>query len=160
MSLAAWAWDGLVPDARTWIASSEDPAARWALLTGVLDHPGDDAEVVAARQAMLAEPATQDRRALAELAACLIAYNLDDEGRVVPRSASRGFEGHSFGQKAQPSAWATARVLTVLHRVEDLVGEVRAVDVATLGSSKGGSGVAVPPRTVPPRTGPTGPGRR
>lgn len=86
----------------------------------------------------------EERRSLAELAACLIAYNLD-EGRVVPRSTSRGFEGHSFGQKKQPSAWATAMVLIVLHRVDDLAGDVRAVDVAALGSSKGGAGLAVPP---------------
>ena len=111
----------------------------WYRVHGVLDALG--------RYPMLwrgpgARP--EDRRSLAELAACLIAYNTD-EGRVVPRSTSRGFESHSFGQKKQPSAWATALVLSVLHRLDDLAGDVRAVDVASLSSSRGGSGLAVPP---------------
>lgn len=84
----------------------------------------------------------EDRRALAEVAACLITYSTDDDGRVVPRSTYRGFEGHSFGQKRAPSAFATARTLTALHRVDDLAEDVAAVDVARLGSSKGGSGTA------------------
>jgi hypothetical protein len=87
-----------------------------------------------------ADPA--DRRALAELAACLIAYNADDAGRVVPRSAYRGFEQHSFGQKKEASAFATAQVLTVLHRIDDLAPDAAAVDIAGLASSKGGTGVA------------------
>jgi hypothetical protein len=37
------------------------------------------------------------RRALAELAACLVAYNVDPDGTVTPRRCSRGFEAHSFG---------------------------------------------------------------
>jgi hypothetical protein len=93
----------------------------------------------------------EDRRALAEITACLIAYNTDDAGRVVPRSTFRGFEDHSFGQKKAPSAFATALLLTVLRRVEALAPDVRAVDVRTLTSSKGGTGVAMPPpvlRTV------------
>ncbi|MHB1473653.1 MAG: hypothetical protein ACYCV4_08485 [Dermatophilaceae bacterium] len=64
-----------------------------------------------------------DRRSLAELIACLIAYNTTDDGRVVPRSTYRGFEAFSFGQKKQPSAFATAQVLTVLHRLDDLAQE-------------------------------------
>jgi len=87
-----------------------------------------------------------DRRALAEVAACLVAYNTDAAGRVVPRSTYRGFENHSFGQKKQPSAFATAMLLTVLHRLDDLAPEAAAVDVTALGSSKGGTGRVVPPR--------------
>jgi hypothetical protein len=87
----------------------------------------------------------EDRRALAEITACLIAYNADDAGRVTPRSTFRGFEDHSFGQKKEPSAFATALLLTVLRRLEDLAPDVRAVDVRTLTSSKGGTGVAMPP---------------
>jgi hypothetical protein len=40
-----------------------------------------------------------DRAALAELAACLVAYNAGPAGTVTPRSAWRGFETCSFGQK-------------------------------------------------------------
>ena len=87
-----------------------------------------------------------DRPALAEVAACLVAYNTDDVGRVVPRSTYRGFETHSFGQKKQPSAFATAMLLTVLHRLDDLAPEAAAVDVTALGGSKGGTGRVVPPR--------------
>jgi hypothetical protein len=91
-----------------------------------------------------------DRAALAELAACLVAYNVGPDGTVTPRSAWRGFEGFSFGQKRRPSPFATAQLLAVLHRLDDLAEAAAAVDVRTLGSSKGGSGVAVPPR--PPVT--------
>jgi hypothetical protein len=92
----------------------------------------------------------EDRRAVAEITACLIAYNTDDAGRVVPRSTFRGFEDHSFGQKKAPSAFATALLLTVLRRVEDLAADVRAVDVRALPSSKGGTGVALPPPMLRP----------
>ena len=87
-----------------------------------------------------------DRLSMAELTACLIAYNTDDDGRVVPRSTFRGFEQHSFGQKKQPSAFATAMLLTALHRLDDLAPDAAAVDVTTLTSSKGGSGRALPPQ--------------
>jgi hypothetical protein len=52
-----------------------------------------------------------DRAALAELAACLVAYNAGRDGTVTPRSAWRGFETFSFGQKSAlrplppPSCW-------------------------------------------------------
>jgi hypothetical protein len=85
------------------------------------------------------------RRAVAELAACLIAYNLDPAGRVTPRSAFRGFLDQSFGQKKQPSPFATARVLAVLHRVDGLAAQVREIDVLSLPSSLGGKGNAEPP---------------
>ena len=88
----------------------------------------------------------EDRRALAELAACLVAYNVSSDGVVIPRSARQGFGSFSFGQKKLPSAWATARLAVVLRRLGDLAADVAAVDVAALGSSRGGSGTAVPPR--------------
>ena len=89
-----------------------------------------------------------DRRAVAELAACLMAYNLDTDGRATPRSCYRGFEDFSFGQKKRPSPFATARVLAVLRRFEGLADEIESVDLPSLGSSKGGSGTAVGPRAV------------
>ncbi len=93
-----------------------------------------------------AEPG--DRLALAELAACLVAYSMTIEGQVVPQSVFRGFEEHSFGQKHQPSPFATARVLTVLHRVDDLAGEAGEVDVSGVASSKRGTGHPIPPPVV------------
>ncbi|MGB4593022.1 MAG: winged helix DNA-binding domain-containing protein [Coriobacteriia bacterium] len=89
-----------------------------------------------------------DRRALAELAACLIAYNTDENGRVAPRRVYRGFEEFSFGQKKQPSPTATALVAAALTPLAALADEIAAIDVAALGSSKGGSGTPVPPKTV------------
>lgn len=91
-----------------------------------------------------------DRRSIAELAACLVAYNVDPDGRVTPRSCCRGFERFSFGQKQRPSPFATAVVAAALRRVDDLAGDIAAVDVLGLGSSKGGSGTPRPPR--PPRS--------
>lgn len=90
----------------------------------------------------------EDRQAVAELAACLIAYNLDEDARVVPRRAYRGFESFSFGLKRDPSPFATARVLVALSRVADLAQDIRAVDVESLPGSKGGSGTPVPPRRL------------
>jgi hypothetical protein len=85
------------------------------------------------------------RRALAELAACLVAYNVDGDGKVTPRRCSRGFERHSFGQKREPSAFATARVAAALRPLSAIASEIRAVDVLALESSKGGSGTPKPP---------------
>jgi hypothetical protein len=93
----------------------------------------------------------EDRRALAELAACLVVYNVSPDGVVIPRSARQGFGSFSFGQKRLPSAWATARLGVVLRRFDDLAGDVAAVDVAGLASSRGGTGTAVPPRRLAPR---------
>lgn len=86
-----------------------------------------------------------DRRALAELAACMIRYNTTTQGRVIPRSAYRGFESFSFGQKKHDSPYATARLLAILHRLDDLAPSALSVDVTALTSSKGGSGQALPP---------------
>ena len=88
----------------------------------------------------------EDRRPLAELAACLIACNVAPDGTVTPGSCYRGFEGFSFGQKREPSAFATARLHAVLARLEDLEEDIRGVDIASLGSSKGGRGVPVMPK--------------
>jgi len=91
--------------------------------------------------------ALPDRRgALAELAACLIAYNFGPDGTVKPRSCYRGFETFSFGQKKMPSPLATARLCAVARRFDDLAGEIEGVDVMALGSSKGGTGTPAPPR--------------
>lgn len=86
-----------------------------------------------------------DASALAELAACLVSYNVSADGTVTPRSTYRRFETFSFGQKKQPSPLATALLLAVLHRLDDLAPAVAAVDVRALASSKGGRGIAVPP---------------
>jgi hypothetical protein len=87
----------------------------------------------------------EDRGSVAELAACLVAYNVDADGTVTPRSAMRGFESFSFGQKKAPSAFATARVCQALRPLGDLADAIRDVDVRTLGSSKGGTGTPRPP---------------
>lgn len=89
-----------------------------------------------------------DRTALAELAACLVSYNMSPDGTVAPRSAFQGFGSLSFGQKKTPSGFATARLLAVLHRLDDLAGDAAAIDVTALGSSKGGAGTALPPATA------------
>ena len=65
-----------------------------------------------------ADPA--DRRAVAELVACLVAYNFDPDGTVTPRSCYQGFADHSFGQKKRPSDLATARLAVLLRRLDDL----------------------------------------
>jgi hypothetical protein len=91
------------------------------------------------------DASSADRRALAELVASLIAYNMTAAGRVVPRSTYRGFEEFSFGQKNETSAFATAEVLTVLHRLDDLAPDALAIDLSAVTSSKGGTGLAVLP---------------
>jgi hypothetical protein len=87
-----------------------------------------------------------DRRSLAEIAACLLAYNVAVDGTVTPQSAFQGWEWLSFGQKKQPSALATAMVWTRLAAIEELAGEIAAVDVLALASSKGGTGTVLPPK--------------
>ncbi len=94
-----------------------------------------------------------DRTALAELAACLVAYTAGPDGWVVPRSVYRGFESYSFGQKKRPSPFATARLLAVLHRLDDLAADAEAVDVRALTSSSGGQGHAVPRLELPQSCG-------
>lgn len=88
----------------------------------------------------------EDRTAIAELLACLIAYNFDADARVTPRRTYQGFERFSFGGKRAPSPFATAIALATLMRFPDLASEALSVDVTALPSSKGGSGTPVPPK--------------
>jgi hypothetical protein len=87
-----------------------------------------------------------DRTSLAEVAACLLAYNVSADGRVTPQSVFKGWDWLSFGQKKQPSQIATAMVWRRLAALEELAGEIASVDVLALASSKGGSGTPMPPR--------------
>ncbi len=112
----------------------------WYDVHGVMDTLGRFPELW---RGPTADP--DDRQALTELLACLIAYNLAPDGTVTPQSCYRGFEAHSFGQKKQPSPFATARLHQVLSRFADLADAAAAVDVTTLSSSKGGQGTARPP---------------
>lgn len=66
------------------------------------------------------DPHGDDARDLGGLAAALLERNVSPAGTVTPGSAYRGFERYSFGQKKQPSAFATARTFAVLHRLRDL----------------------------------------
>lgn len=88
----------------------------------------------------------EDRQALTQMAACLVAYNFGADGKVTPQSCYRGFEQFSFGQKKQPSPFATARLAVVLRRFDDLTEDIRAVNVSRLASSRGGTGQPVPPK--------------
>lgn len=87
----------------------------------------------------------EDRRAMAELAACLIAYTVGVDGSVTPQSVFRGFSGHSFGQKTRPSDLATARTAVAVARVSALWPDIAQVDVAALPGSRGGGDVPLPP---------------
>jgi hypothetical protein len=109
----------------------------------VLDTAGRYPDVWSAAAA---NAAYEDRRAVAEMAACLVAYNVAADGTVTPQSCYRGFEGFSFGQKKKPSPFATARLLAVLRPFAELADDVAAVDVLGLTSSKGGTGRALPSR--------------
>jgi hypothetical protein len=115
----------------------------WYNVLGVLDAIGRYPQLWQ-EDGPASEPA--ERRAIVELAACLIAYNLDADGRATPRSCYRGFESFSFGQKKVASPFATARVLAVLQPLGGLAAEIAAVDVLGLGSSKGGRGTAMGPK--------------
>lgn len=88
----------------------------------------------------------EDRTAVAELLACLIAYNFGADARVTPRRTYQGFERFSFGGKRAASPFATAIMLATLMRFDDMAPEALAVDVTGLPSSKGGSGTPVPPK--------------
>ena len=69
------------------------------------------------------------------------------DGTVTPRSCYRGFEAFSFGQKRDPSPFATARVAELLRRFDPIASDIAAVDVHSLAGSKGGTGTPVAPRT-------------
>jgi len=90
--------------------------------------------------------APDDRRSLAEVGACLLAYNVSADGRVTPQSVFQGWEWLSLGQKKTPSAVATAMVWARLAALAELAEEIAAVDVLALPSSKGGTGTPMPPR--------------
>lgn len=115
--------------------------AVWYDVHWVLDTLGRYPALWRGKQA---DPA--DRQSLAELAACLVAYNFGSDGTVTSKSCYRGFEGFSFGQKKHPSPFATARLAAVLRRFDDLTDEISAIDVRHLTGSKGGTGYPVPPR--------------
>jgi hypothetical protein len=115
--------------------------ATWYNSLTVLDAVGRYRE-------LWAGPAVRDAdvKAITELAACLIAYNVDSaSGTVTPRSCYQGFESYSFGQRKRPSPYATARVLAALAPVAELEDLISAVDVLALASSKGGAGTALAP---------------
>jgi hypothetical protein len=88
----------------------------------------------------------EDRVSMAEITACLLAYNVSADGRVTPLSAFKGWEWLSLGDKKQPSPIATAMVWARLQRRDWLAEEIAAVDVMRLASSKGGSGTPMAPR--------------
>ena len=88
----------------------------------------------------------EDRQSLAEIAACLLAYNVASDGRVTPLSAFRVFPELSITQKKEPSPLATALLWSRLAPLESIAEDVMAVDVLALGSSKGGTGTPMPPR--------------
>ncbi len=133
-----------------------DAVGRYPELWAPTELRADDAS---ADDARAGDSRPEDVRAIAEIAACLIAYNVDPAtGTVTPRSCYQGFEEFSFGQKKEPSPYATARVLAALAPVAggppgggrtgvgaDLTEAIAAVDVLTLSSSKGGTGTALGP---------------
>jgi hypothetical protein len=85
----------------------------WCDIHAVLDTLGRYPELWRGR-----DSDAGDRRALVELIACMVAYNMAADGTVTPQSCYRGFERFSFRQK--PSPFATARVLQVLQRFGEL----------------------------------------
>jgi hypothetical protein len=84
-----------------------------------------------------------DRSSIAELLACLVAYNIGSDGTVTPRSCFRGFE--DVWSKRHPSPVATAMLASLVSRYSEVALDAAGVDVTALSSSKGGSGVAKAP---------------
>lgn len=115
----------------------------WYDALAVVDAVGRFAEAFAGDDALA------DRQALAEIAACLIAYNVGVDGRVTPVRVYPGYPDFSFGRKDGPSPFATVRVLSTLVRIADLAEEIAAVDVSGLASSRGGRAVPTPPHAMP-----------
>lgn len=109
--------------------------ALWYSAFSVVDAVGRYPEVWDGPDA---DPA--DRRALAELAACVVAYNFDGSGGVTPHSVYRGMEFDSLGQKRRTSDLAAALLAVALTRLEPLADDVHQIDPTRLGSSLGGSG--------------------
>lgn len=48
----------IYPATLEWVLASDEPAARWVVLTQLLDRPPDDPEVQAAHRSVLADPGT------------------------------------------------------------------------------------------------------
>lgn len=86
-----------------------------------------------------------DRSAMAEIAACLLAYTVSADGQVTPFSVYQGFGKHTFGQKKRPSDVAAAFTAVALDRVEPLWRDIEAIDVAALPGSGPGGSAATPP---------------
>ena len=63
----------------------------------------------------------EDRTSTAEIVRAL-ASTVGPDGMVTPRSCYKGFERYSFGQKKQPSPWATARVCGLLRVFAAIAG--------------------------------------
>lgn len=112
----------------------------WYGIWQVLDTIGREPQVWAHPEAE-----GDARRAVVELVASLVAYNVSPEGTVTPRSCYRGFTGFTFGTKKAPSPTATALVASVARRFEALASEVEATDALTVASSRGAA-LPAPPR--------------
>ena len=128
----------LAGDPRAWVLASGEPAAQWVTLTRLLDLPRDSHEVSSAHAAVLADAG----------AAYLVDRLPDWESTDISGHNQAGFAPNlvSLGQKKRPSPFATAHLCAVLRRFEDLADDIAAVDVTLLTSSKGGTGLALPPR--------------
>ncbi len=78
----------------------------------------------------------EDVRAVAEITASLVAYNVGGDGLVTPVRTYRGFERFSFGRRGEPSPFATARLLAVLARFADLADMIAGIDAQSLPASR------------------------
>jgi hypothetical protein len=63
----------------------------------------------------------EDKESAAEIVQAL-ASAFGPDGMVTPKSCYKGFETYSFGQKKQPSPWATARICGLLRSFSATVG--------------------------------------
>ena len=62
----------------------------------------------------------EDKKSTTEMVRAL-ATTVGVDGMVTPRSCYKGFETYSFGQKRQPSPWATARICGLLRGYSSLL---------------------------------------
>ena len=62
----------------------------------------------------------EDKQSTTEMARAL-ATTVGADGMVTPRSSYKGFDTYSFGQKRQPSPWATARICGLLRGFSSLL---------------------------------------
>ena len=77
-----------------------------------------------------------DKDAIAQLAAALVAHNVNAAGRVEILRAHPGFGRFSFGRRGEESPFATARVLAALAPFAGLAERIAAVDVSRLPASR------------------------